>query len=540
MSLTKATNIMIQGAPVNVLDYGADPTGATDSTAAIQAALNLGGEILFPRGTYLVDYLTTPVTVTVRGESNLLSIIKRKDNSTINKDLFVNTADVRVEIYNLQFDGNKANNTGTPANYQSGIALAAGSGVIEGCYLKDFNNNAIITGGEDRYFTTNTAEAYDIQIRNNKIDQGTDTAKGLGDCIRPVRTRNLLIHGNVCLNGFSSIRTNYYNKNAIISDNYCYGAVSDVGITAGIGSDYTIINNQCIGALGQHGIEIAGTQRVTCIGNICKDNARDGILLDIYGPPVGANYAGYVDDVAFITNPTTLSPTDCIVSNNILLGNSGYGLREISGLRCVYTDNIFRANILGSAVLEASQYPTVSNNVFLTGGLQWSSYQFNATAFGNRFVEAQNLTRLPAYGAPVNVTERTNNISAWSAVANGSLIRDQGNTVYFIDNAVNGSVYANSIDITGVKGTFILETEYRSDIDASTFGLSVELYLGGVFVATIINNTGSALSSSYTKFAINSDTSAYAVDSAFDSIRVTYTALAGQTNDVYVKYLNIY
>lgn len=40
MSLTKATYSMITGTPYNVLDYGADPTGQTDSTAAFQAAFN--------------------------------------------------------------------------------------------------------------------------------------------------------------------------------------------------------------------------------------------------------------------------------------------------------------------------------------------------------------------------------------------------------------------------------------------------------------------------------------------------------------------
>ena len=40
MSLTKVTYSMIQGAPVNVLDFGADPTGATDSTAAFNAAIS--------------------------------------------------------------------------------------------------------------------------------------------------------------------------------------------------------------------------------------------------------------------------------------------------------------------------------------------------------------------------------------------------------------------------------------------------------------------------------------------------------------------
>jgi hypothetical protein len=59
MSLTKASYSMITGAVVNVLDYGADPTGATDSAAAIQAAINsLGtyerGTVFIPKGAYKV------------------------------------------------------------------------------------------------------------------------------------------------------------------------------------------------------------------------------------------------------------------------------------------------------------------------------------------------------------------------------------------------------------------------------------------------------------------------------------------------------
>lgn len=57
MALTKVTFSMIEGASFNVLDYGADPTGAADSTAAIIAALAAGGSncaIYLPTGTYKV------------------------------------------------------------------------------------------------------------------------------------------------------------------------------------------------------------------------------------------------------------------------------------------------------------------------------------------------------------------------------------------------------------------------------------------------------------------------------------------------------
>jgi hypothetical protein len=53
MSLTKVSYSMVAGAPVNVLDFGADPTGVTDSTAAIQTAFDTGKNVYFPSyGTY--------------------------------------------------------------------------------------------------------------------------------------------------------------------------------------------------------------------------------------------------------------------------------------------------------------------------------------------------------------------------------------------------------------------------------------------------------------------------------------------------------
>jgi hypothetical protein len=67
MSLTKVSYSMIESAPVNVLDFGADPTGATDSLAAFQAAIasfpttldttfySQGGTVLVPPGEYFLS-----------------------------------------------------------------------------------------------------------------------------------------------------------------------------------------------------------------------------------------------------------------------------------------------------------------------------------------------------------------------------------------------------------------------------------------------------------------------------------------------------
>jgi hypothetical protein len=62
MSLTKVSYSMIEGASVNVLDFGADPTGVADSTVAIQAAVNANNgfcSIYFPSGTYKVTSTIT-------------------------------------------------------------------------------------------------------------------------------------------------------------------------------------------------------------------------------------------------------------------------------------------------------------------------------------------------------------------------------------------------------------------------------------------------------------------------------------------------
>jgi hypothetical protein len=63
MSLTKVSYSMIDGTPINVLDYGADPTGADDSYAAFVAALAAGSNVYVPQGTYKLTQ-----TLSITGE----------------------------------------------------------------------------------------------------------------------------------------------------------------------------------------------------------------------------------------------------------------------------------------------------------------------------------------------------------------------------------------------------------------------------------------------------------------------------------------
>ena len=59
MGLTKASFSMINGIPLNILDYGADPTGVAESTQALQnavtAAVAAGNSVYMPAGTHTLS-----------------------------------------------------------------------------------------------------------------------------------------------------------------------------------------------------------------------------------------------------------------------------------------------------------------------------------------------------------------------------------------------------------------------------------------------------------------------------------------------------
>jgi hypothetical protein len=63
MALAKVTYSMILGECANVLDFGADPTGVADSSAAFDAAIADSQKIYVPSGTYIVDTISLPINI---------------------------------------------------------------------------------------------------------------------------------------------------------------------------------------------------------------------------------------------------------------------------------------------------------------------------------------------------------------------------------------------------------------------------------------------------------------------------------------------
>jgi hypothetical protein len=84
MALTKIHNRMVEGAVVNVLDFGAVGDGVADDTAAFEAAIATGKTVYIPNGTYSVNAITLDSNVKIYGEStNGVVLVANTSNSSI-------------------------------------------------------------------------------------------------------------------------------------------------------------------------------------------------------------------------------------------------------------------------------------------------------------------------------------------------------------------------------------------------------------------------------------------------------------------------
>lgn len=101
MALNKASNSMIEGAPVNVKDFGAVGDGVTDDTAALGNAVDAAEnkELIFPYGTYTVSSPDTYEYVKITGD-----FFPKLESSVTNGQL--GSLKNNVVFENMTIDGN--------------------------------------------------------------------------------------------------------------------------------------------------------------------------------------------------------------------------------------------------------------------------------------------------------------------------------------------------------------------------------------------------------------------------------------------------
>jgi hypothetical protein len=141
MALTKANNRMIDGAVVNILDFGAVGDGVTDDTAAIQAALNTGKTVYVPEApvAYLVSTVSMLNEQTIYGDGKWANGLKGDGTGPV-----IQCGDGSGTIRSHQIKWLRIENNGERCVYSNN----APNFLIENCRLSSVGADAI-----DLYFS---------------------------------------------------------------------------------------------------------------------------------------------------------------------------------------------------------------------------------------------------------------------------------------------------------------------------------------------------------------------------------------------------
>ena len=364
---------------VSVKDFGAVGDGVTDDTAAIQAALNIGGSIVFSNtvsNTYLISD-----TLTIGSNTALIfaDVATLKMAAATNKKMLINkdATNTAIAIHGGIFDINEANQTIQtpcirfdnvdnsyferveikPTHFQAYVGEGAwhfqdcDNNVIRNCTLKGSADEGLYLVGDD-----------------NKVLGGeySDCANGSG----------IQQGGNRCLIDGVTAKNN---------------TGSSLGLSAGY--DSKIINCLVIGggSIGAQAIR-AGHTPSGCYGAILSGNTVRGWLGSI-GIGSTAGSIGTIISNNNVEDMTLLSNTGIAAGDNardtIIIGNrvtncyTGIG----GGQECVVTDNLVELCTYNGINIVAAQGSVISNNISRNNGnfgINLDNTSTNNTVSGNQ------------------------------------------------------------------------------------------------------------------------------------------------------------
>lgn len=341
MGLTKVTYSMIDGAEVNVFDFGAIADGINDDTAAIQSAidsLTMGGSVYFPSGTYNITGIridgsgSNLTNIVLQGEGNS-SVLQMAANNTSN--VIKSLSGFGFQIKNLKIQGALGRGVTPLRGPSKGFWTPSTSYVV---------GDTVEVSSTDTQTTTVAASNLVYVCTNNNTSSATFLADKAADW-------SLSANPN-----FYTVDVSYGTRNGI----YLSGA------TNSIIENCTIVD--CVYAainVGTGPVQAGNTTPASAYIRIEKnyiENCDNGVAggLQSYVSYVGNNIKNCVNFGIVIDDPNSFG---CTVSANTVTGCGSHGIYFYGPDYCSITGNtVSYCSGVGILVVQASVSCPVSGN----------------------------------------------------------------------------------------------------------------------------------------------------------------------------------
>lgn len=340
-------------------DYGVKANGVTDDTAALQAAVNLGGWFLVPRGTIIFSSLSIPSNTVLMGYGKNLSIFKVKNASNPATAAIKNADTINgnsgIQIISCGFDGNYLNQT-----VGGVISLTKCTDtLIQDCYVKNgFNSGLVFSGGSNNTIVSSDTSSngkggagYGLYLFNSSSNKVVDHTAG-DNCIGVA----------VEASGATTFATNNTIINLHAVGNRADFGQSGAGIhneqsAGGDASGLTVCGAVCINSTGG-GVVISGTNSFKATGLTTRNNGKAGLItlsalnflienshIVDNGATEGAGYkySARFDDTGVLVGSTG------IISSSIIYG-TGAGVSSVKSFTTLSEIRLENTRISGSTL----------------------------------------------------------------------------------------------------------------------------------------------------------------------------------------------
>jgi Pectate lyase superfamily protein len=385
---------------ISVIDFGADPTGATDSTTAIQAAItaagtfgtvsNYGAAVYFPSGKYKISStinLLGSVFVSLFGEGRSSVVSWAGSSSSIMFSMDNGSDASQVFVEKLHFV-DPVNNHGVTA---FSFCKTAGNAVVNVTFRQnmfenlnrgiDMNQETDQMLIDDNYFLTYYDGAIKVQgycanifVKNNHFRDGKNNSYavvfGSGN--------SLVIDTNTVQTSVNGAKGFYIASSTKFTVTNTYFEVSAGGL-AGDGpfltmygsTDGYVADNYTTGAVGDSVMVVDTNCRVITFGNHRHtiSGGTPSKILQVDGTPVGISVIGTFD-----TNNVQITPfsgnVDYFLGYTNSSNNTSFITPQIYASKPInqYRD---QKNIASSTTADLINFGTQSG--------AWQIYAFNTT-----------------------------------------------------------------------------------------------------------------------------------------------------------------